>query len=111
MKYIILSNKEWNAGLAEDLSSKYKADWIHIKSKFDFSYNNLKKINPEKIFIPHWSNLIPEDISKGEEFTSKNIRIIRPGNGLEPKYFELVIGRKAKLKLKKGTPLNWDLLL
>lgn len=50
---------------------------------------------------------VVEDIKAGEPFTEKNVRVIRPGDGLEPKYYERVIGRRARQNLEKGTPLNW----
>lgn len=49
---------------------------------------------------------VVEDIKKGDVFTSKNIRRIRPGFGLEPKYYEYVLGRFAKADLLKGTPMS-----
>lgn len=54
---------------------------------------------------------VVKDIQAGEIFTEKNIRVIRPADGIEPKYFEFVMGRKAKHALKTGTPLSWDALL
>ena len=56
------------------------------------------------------SLFVVEDISAGEELTHKNIRSIRPGNGLSPKHIHNVIGKKAKLNLSKGTPLDWVLI-
>lgn len=53
---------------------------------------------------------VAKDIKAGEKFTKENIRVIRPGYGLEPKYFEKVIGLTAKQDLKAGTPLSFDLL-
>ncbi len=53
---------------------------------------------------------IVEDIKEGEAFTSENVRIIRPGDGMEPKYYERVLGRRATDNFKKGTPLTWDIL-
>lgn len=49
------------------------------------------------------------DIKKGEKLTRKNIRCIRPGYGLEPKYLNKVIGRVAICKIDRGTPLAWKL--
>lgn len=49
-----------------------------------------------------------KDIAEGEILTKENIRIIRPGLGLPPKFFDLVLGRPAKVSLKKGSPLNWE---
>ncbi len=45
------------------------------------------------------------DIAAGERFTDKNIRAIRPGYGLPPKHWAEVLGRKAAVALKRGTPL------
>jgi pseudaminic acid synthase len=49
-----------------------------------------------------------EDIQEGDEFSLKNLRIIRPGGGLPPKFFKTIIGMKAKRNIKRGTPLAWD---
>ncbi len=54
---------------------------------------------------------IVKDIQKGEEFTKENIRIIRPGDGLSPRYFEIIIGKKANKNLTTGTPLTWNNLI
>jgi len=56
------------------------------------------------------SLFVVKDIGADEELTTDNIRSIRPNNGLHPKYYSQVIGRKARLKLIKGTPLSWDLI-
>ena len=50
---------------------------------------------------------VVKDINVGEEFTRENIRIIRPGDGLQPKYFEELIGKKVYMDIKAGTPLSW----
>lgn len=51
-----------------------------------------------------------EDIEKEDKLTKENVRSIRPGDGLKPKYYNSLIGRKAKSEIKKGTPLNWNLV-
>ncbi len=50
------------------------------------------------------------DIKKGEKFTAKNIRSIRPGYGLKPKFYDRVIGKVAKSDIERGTPLKWNLI-
>lgn len=50
---------------------------------------------------------VSKDIKKGEIFTDKNIRIIRPCFGLPPKYFDIIIGKKASCDIKRGTPISW----
>ena len=51
-----------------------------------------------------------KDIQQGEPFSWDNVRSIRPGYGLPPKYIGLIIGKPAKCDIKKGTPLSFDLL-
>ncbi len=53
---------------------------------------------------------LSEDMKAGDVFSEKNIRCIRPGNGLAPKYLELVIGKRITKDAKRGTPMSWDLL-
>ena len=46
-----------------------------------------------------------KNIKKGDKFSLENIRIVRPGHGLEPRFFEKIIGKKFKLNLKKNFPV------
>ncbi|HEV8512086.1 MAG TPA: pseudaminic acid synthase [Cyclobacteriaceae bacterium] len=47
-----------------------------------------------------------KDIKAGEKFTKENIRVIRPGDGLEPKYYEMALEKNANVDLKRGAPLT-----
>jgi pseudaminic acid synthase len=53
---------------------------------------------------------ITEDVKKGEVFTEANVRSIRPGFGLHPKYLPQVLGKKAAADLEKGTRFNLELI-
>lgn len=53
---------------------------------------------------------ISKDIKKGDQLSQENIRVIRPGDGLASKFYDIVIGRTAKSDIKAGTPLTWELL-
>jgi pseudaminic acid synthase len=50
------------------------------------------------------------DIKKGEKFTKKNIRVIRPGFGIQPFYFEKLINKKSPFNIKCQTPIRKSLL-
>lgn len=52
------------------------------------------------------SIFVSKDIKKGEPLTSENIRVIRPGYGMSPKFYEEVLGRKAIRDLSFGEPLD-----
>lgn len=53
---------------------------------------------------------ITEDLKAGDILNSQNLRAIRPGFGLSPKYYELFLGKKVNKNVKKGTPLSWNLI-
>jgi len=53
---------------------------------------------------------IVKDIKAGEIFNESNIRSIRPGYGIHPKYLKEIIGKRANKRIEMGTPLSWDLI-
>jgi pseudaminic acid synthase len=65
----------------------------------------------ESVSMKHRRSLyITEDMKPGDRFTSSNIRSIRPGAGLPPKYLDLFLGRPVSKAVAKGTPVTFDLL-
>jgi pseudaminic acid synthase len=53
---------------------------------------------------------IAEDVRAGEVLTQQNLRCVRPGHGLAPKYYDLLLGRRINRDVQKGTPMDWSLL-
>ncbi|MCW7472016.1 pseudaminic acid synthase [Leptospira levettii] len=53
---------------------------------------------------------VVEDIKAGDMITEKNVRSIRPGLGLPPKFFDLVMGKRVNQDVKRGTGLSWEML-
>ncbi|MCM2250967.1 MAG: pseudaminic acid synthase [Ramlibacter sp.] len=53
---------------------------------------------------------ISRDTKAGEVLSTDNVRIVRPGFGLEPRLFDVVMGRTLRKDAAAGTPLSWDLL-
>jgi pseudaminic acid synthase len=56
------------------------------------------------------SLFVVQDIKQGEIFTEENTRSIRPGFGMHTKYYEEILGKKACVDIKKGTPLSSELI-
>ena len=56
------------------------------------------------------SLFVVKDVKAGEEFSEENVRSIRPNFGLHTMYYDVVIGKKAKADIAKGTPLAWNLI-
>lgn len=54
---------------------------------------------------------VAKDMKTGDTFTKENLRAIRPGYGLQTKYYALILGKSINKNSKKGTPLTWDLIL
>ena len=53
---------------------------------------------------------IAQDLKAGDELTPQNLRRVRPGHGLEPKHYDVLLGRRVSKAVKAGTPMSWDLL-
>jgi N-acetylneuraminate synthase len=53
---------------------------------------------------------ISEDMKAGDVFNRDNLRAIRPGYGLSPKFYETFLGKRVSKDVKKGTPASWELL-
>jgi len=72
-------------------------------------YTLTEKMKKSRTFAR--SLYVVKDIKSGETFTEANVRSIRPGYGLHPKYFMEVLGKKALQDIEKGTPLSMSLIL
>lgn len=72
------------------------------------SYKLTTKTKSNKDFSR--SLFVVKDVKKGDKFTEDNVRSIRPGFGLHPKYLRYIIGKKASKDILKGIPLNWNLI-
>lgn len=57
------------------------------------------------------SLFIAQDMKKGDIFSKINIRSIRPGFGIKPKFLSDIIGKKASMDIERGTPLSFDLII
>jgi len=108
-KHIALDNQK--KGFDIDFSLKGKEikklrDDINVASKLlgkNIFFRN-KSENKSKIF--RRSIFTTKDIKKGEKFTENNIRVVRPGYGLPPKYYNKILNKKSPLNIKKQEPLK-----
>ncbi len=65
----------------------------------------------ERLSLRHRRSLyVVKDLKKGDRLSVENLRAIRPGGGLEPKYFELLLGKSVNRDVPQGTPASWELL-
>lgn len=64
----------------------------------------------KKSLVFRRSLYVARDMHAGETFTSENVKVIRPGNGLPPKFLDAILGKRARSSAKAGTPIQWDLV-
>lgn len=64
----------------------------------------------EKARLRRRSLYVAQDLEPGDKLTPANLRRIRPGLGLAPKYYDMLLGKKVTRPVKRGTPMSWDLI-
>jgi pseudaminic acid synthase len=72
------------------------------------SYNPTPTEGNNRIFRK--SLFIVRDVKEGEILTTEDIRSIRPGFGLHPRYMDTVLGRRTAYDIRRGTPLDWKMI-
>jgi pseudaminic acid synthase len=64
----------------------------------------------KKSLIFRRSIYIAQDLKAGDVLTPENLRCVRPGLGLAPKYYRLLLGKRVIRDVVRGTPMSWDLV-
>lgn len=112
-KHFTLSRADGGVDAAFSLEP---AEMAQMVRECNTAYEALGKVSYElqeqekKSVVFRRSLYIVEDMKAGEVLTEKNMRSIRPGLGLSPKYYEDVLGKKIRKSVSKGTAISWDLL-
>jgi methionyl-tRNA formyltransferase len=84
-RFIILSEKKWNQNLKKRLEEFYPShSWFYISKKEDFTIENLEEIEVDKVFIPHWSYIIPKSIYSNFECVVFHMTDLPYGRGGSP---------------------------
>lgn len=105
-----------DGGGADDSFSLEPKELAQLCKDCKTAWQSLGKVNyeqtaTEKVNTKFRRSLyVVEDIMAGERFSPDNIRSIRPGFGLAPKYYDNILTHKAKQNISRGTPLSWDLI-
>ena len=103
----------------KSLDSGFSSDVLEMKRLIDELGNTWKAIGgpktqiskSEKIYVKYRRSIYSvQDIQKGEKLSKKNIKVIRPGMGLSPEYYNSIINKKAKVFIKRGTALSQKII-
>lgn len=95
MNFIIASEKKWNKNLVGKLNQSTPFTWESINKKEDLSIDHLRKINPNKIFFPHWSYIIPKEIYNRFECVVFHMTDLPYGRGGSPLQNLILRGHKS----------------
>ncbi len=90
----------------EEFKTMVKAIREVEKALGEVSYEVSDKIKKSREFSR--SLFAVKDVKTGEIFTEENVKSIRPGFGLPPKYLKDILGKNARIDIEKGTPLKWE---
>ncbi len=109
-KHFTLNRQDGGPDAAFSLEPEEFREFVNICHSTESA---LGKVSYENTDLNHCyrSLYVVKDIKAGELFTKENVRSIRPGNGLSPKYLWEILGKPTTQNIKEGTPLQWDLVL
>ena len=108
-KHIALDNQKKGFDISFSLRGK---EIKKFRNDIDITFRLLGKKSffrnksEKKSLIFRRSIFVSQDIKKGEKFTKDNVKVIRPGYGLEPKYLDKILNKKSPIKISKGEPLK-----
>lgn len=106
-RFIVISEKKWHEDLFNQLKSEFNDnEWLLINRKADFNLQLLNEFKPDKIFIPHWSYIIPEEIFNSFDCIVFHMTDLPFGRGGSPLQNLIVRGFKttkiSALKVQSG---------
>lgn len=111
-KHFTLSRAE---GGVDSAFSMEPAEMAQLVIETERAWQSLGRVNygpteaEQKSLQYRRSLYVVQDLKAGDVLTPDNLRAIRPGLGLPPKYYEIMLGRPVKVDVKKGTRLQWNL--
>lgn len=112
-KHFTLNRKD---GGVDAKFSLEPAEMKSLVNESERAWQSLGKItygptDSEKASIKYRRSLyITRDMKAGDVLNEKNLRSIRPGYGLPPKYYDVLLGKKVNTDIKRGTPMLWDFI-
>lgn len=107
-KHFVLDRSKGGVDAAFSMEPKEFHEMVKAARDAKLALGEISYELPDKNKLRRRSLFVSKDIKKGEILTKENIKSVRPGFGLHPKYYYKVLGKKAKMDLEKGAPLSFD---
>lgn len=95
--FVLVTDKEWHNDLFDHVALDKNSNWTRIVSKTEFSEENLSALNPEYVFIPHWSHIISEQIFSKFNCVVFHMTDLPYGRGGSPLQNLIVRGHKETM--------------
>ena len=95
MNYLVVTIKKWNLEVYEKHISKLEGSWSLITDKENLTLENIKKINPKYIFFPHWSWIVPKEITDSYDCVCIHMTDLPYGRGGSPLQNLIIKGHKV----------------
>ena len=95
MNYLVATIKQWNLEVYEKHISKLEGSWSLITDKENLTLENIKKINPKYIFFPHWSWIVPKEITDSYDCVCIHMTDLPYGRGGSPLQNLIIKGHKV----------------
>ena len=106
MNYVLVTSRDWNNDLKSTLQAALGGDWHLVTKKEELTIQFLEELQPEKIFFPHWSHIIPEEIWANFECIVFHMTDLPFGRGGSPLQNLIANGYKdtkiSALRVEKG---------
>lgn len=112
-KHFCLSRSIENPDASFSMEPKEFADMVRDIRAVELAKGKVKygaEKQEESSIVFRKSIFVTSDIKAGEIFTENNIRVIRPGYGLKPKYYKDILGKTATCDIERGMPLEWKMV-
>jgi methionyl-tRNA formyltransferase len=95
MRYVVVSDRPWNVGLAERLSRGCSRDFVAISSADELTPENLVRLQPRYVFVAHWSARIPREVWDAHECVVFHMTDLPYGRGGSPLQNLIARGHKS----------------
>lgn len=112
-KHFCISRSIDNPDASFSMEPKEFADMVRDIRAVELAKGKVKygaEKQEESSIVFRKSIFVTSNIKEGEVFTENNIRVIRPGYGLKPKYYKDILGKTATCDIERGMPLEWEMV-
>ena len=107
-KHFILNRDMGGIDSAFSMEPKEFAEMVESCKQAYSALGNVSYETTNRNSLRRRSLFVAEDLKEGDIITENNVRSVRPGNGLHPKYLSIILGKTVNKHLNKGEPFSLE---